>query len=96
MAEHEIVLGTISGMVRKDGQPVPDDTEVNVYIASGLQQTVLRNSIYRATTIGDLSNGKTYLPVTIKIERGDQRCPQRDIVQDIDLPRTPPLRWPYL
>ncbi len=90
VAEHKVVLGTISGVVHKDGQPVPNNTEVNVYIGGGLQQTVFTsNGTYTAATIGDLSDGtETYLPVTINIGAAEVSIVPslRDMVQDIDLP----------
>ncbi|MEZ4614993.1 MAG: hypothetical protein R2867_05690 [Caldilineaceae bacterium] len=90
VTEHAVVLGTISGMVRKDGQPVPDGTEVNVYMGGGLQQTVFtHHGIYTAATIGDLSDGtETYLPATINIGAVEVSIVPslRDMVQDMDLP----------
>lgn len=87
--EHEVILGKISGFIRKDGQQVPDNTEVKVYVA-GLQQTVFtHDGVYTATTIGDLSSTiETYLPITIKIESTEVNLipSLRHIVQDINLP----------
>lgn len=90
VAEHAVVLGTVSGMVRENGQPVPDGMEVNVYLGGGLQQTVFtHNGVYTAATIGDLSDGiDTYLPVTINIGAVEVNIipSLQDMVQDVDLP----------
>ena len=90
VAEHEVLFGTISGMVQQNGQPVPDGTEVTVSISGGLTQTVFtRDGRYTATTLSDLSDGtENYLPVTISVESQTVNVVPStdDAMQDIDLP----------
>ncbi|GEM_PF-2234580 len=88
--EQEVLFGTISGMIRRRGQPVPDDTEVQIYIGGGLQQTVsTRAGHYMATTLGSLSGGTvSYLPTSIKVGTEEVRivASMNNAVQDINLP----------
>ncbi len=87
--EHEVVLGKISGLIRKDDQPVPDNTEVKVYVGGGLQQTVFtRDGVYVAAILGDISDKKeSYLPTTIKVESEEISVTPSspNTVQDINL-----------
>lgn len=77
-------------MIRRRGQPVPDDTAVQIYIGGGLQQTVFtRAGHYMATTLGSLSGGTvSYLPTTIQVGSEEVRiiASMNNTVQHINLP----------